>query len=416
MGLLYSDDTLIQKIEQYKELKKPSEKIKEGKRLSGEIMVNDLLFDELYDLWFDVCIDYVINGSAKEEQKKIRKLFFPDSQETECKNFMSTYCKRMVMPVSNPVCPKIVCNQIQKEVEQHMKGMPEYMKLRVLAVCVLLNNVPERVFTDNWKEIVDSGINEAKYKADYLKIEDGMEFSLNFETHGKLIPKTLRNESDDSCKFKVRFNENIYSIQMPPFGILRGVFADAECKTLVSIKGNISFHDAKSAVIQQGWKEEYVKIYDVQGGIMNIPIKGSFFDISTNGKGGVVFLNAQKLFSTMRLNVTEDLPIRCYGSGKTWAWLYADGKLKSNLEGAEVLEHVTAVVEDGERGLLIYNQEGCWDFRKLPKEKINDSKMAQIMLERFSVGTQDGYCESVSSRRLQLSISKNGRMEAKKLQ
>lgn len=413
MGLYYADGTSIEALRRMEEIKNPSREIASGKKLPEDLVIDDLLFDNLYDLWISICVKYVL----RESDENIRFLFQPESEDAECREFMERYCKVMTIP-GKPICPIVICNKIREAIERDMKDVSEYMKLRVLTVSVLLNHVPENIFKNgkSWGQVIRSNVNKDKYEADALDIETGMKFNLNLQGTGKLIPRTLRNKSEEMCEFNVNLENKTYKIQMPPYGTLRAVFADDDCKTLVSIKGNITFDDVKSAVIQQGEKDNCTRIkrHYLQEGTIEIPNKGFLLDVSTNGRGGIIFLNAQEMFSTMRMRTPKKLPIRCYGSGEVWAWLYADGKLESNLEGAGMLENVTAVAEDGDSGLLVCCKGECWDFRKLPKVKISESEMAQVMLKRFGSRADEGYCESVSTRYLQLSITQSGKMEEKK--
>lgn len=439
MGLFYSDREPIKKIEEKTQLKEPSKEINDKRKLSESMVTDDLYFDELYNLWICMCVEYVLR-ERKDSQKAgelmgelfcsdenlkevelIRKLFRSDEQETEekkekCRKFMEYYCEMMITPVANPFCPKDICTNIRKVIEDNMRGIPEYIKLRVLVVCVFLGRVPEEIFESGkeWYKVIFGEINHDEDEKNYCDIEKGMKFYLNLKGEGKLFPRILRNNNEEVCEFKVIYLKDTYTIKMPPYGILRAVFADENCKTLVSIKGNITFDDVGKALVQRGEKDNCIlERYSLQDGSMEISNKGFLLDASTNGRGGITLLSPQGISSTMYIKVPEELPIRCYGSGEAWAWLNADGNLNGNLGDGKMLKDVTAVVEDGDKGLLVCCKGKCWDYRKIPKVEISEMEMVQVMLKRFI--TKEGECESVRTRYLQLSITRNGERKEKKL-
>lgn len=425
MGLKYADQTWMEKLKEIKDLWLPSKAIKGGKRIPELLLVEEELFCEFYEYWIEPCINFKIfqtGAISIEKEAEIRSLFFAGAKEEQYPDFIELFCENMKKPVACPICKGERISYIQEAIKKDMNDMPEHMKLRVLVVCVLANEIPKDVFEKGtgWMNMIEGAVNHEVYENEYMDVEDdmqfAMEFRLNEEGKSQLFSKVLRNNSQKACEIMVQYEEILYTIQLHPYSMLHCVFADAECRKLTCVKGNIYFQDAANAVIQRGQQEgAKLSAYNKRNGIFDLWDPGTFLDISIDGKGGILILTAQELYSSMGMSRKENLPIRCYGSGKQWAWLHADGRLESNLENGKELTHVTAVVEDAERGLLVCNDTGCWDYRGAARKKIEASAFAALMFERFSNAQSLEQCECVKSRYVELSIKKNGEVEAVKV-
>lgn len=431
MALMYADQTWMEKLKEMKDLWLPSKAVKSGKRIPEMLLMEEELFCEFYEYWMEPCIKFKIlqtGNISTEKEAEIRSLFFAGAEESKYPEFIELFCTAMKKPVACPICKGELINYIKEAIKKDMDGMPEHMKLRVLVLCVLANEIPKNVFEKgaSWMNMIEGAVNHETYEKEYIDLEDGMQFAMEIypkdiysdEKTNKcqLFSKILRNDSQKVCSIVVCHEENSYPIQLHPYSMLRCVFADAECKKLISIKGNIYFHDATNVVLQRG-QQDGVKLsaYNKRNGIFDLWDPGTFLDISVDGKGGILILTAQELYSSMGMSKKGNLPIRCYGSGKQWAWLYADGRLESNLGNGKEITHVTAVVEDAERGLLVCSDTGCWDYRGTAKKKIEPSAFVELMFERFSNTLHSDNCECVRSRYVELSIKQNGGVEAEKV-
>lgn len=386
-------------------------------RLPGELIRDDALFRELYALWIDVCVAYMNQSKRSEEVlwdgKQAELLFYPGANEEECSTFLEMYCERL----SNPrytICRKQLCNRICNEIDGSLQGLPLWMLLRVKAVCILLKAMPEEVFEEG--KLWAGSFSQEKVQQDRLSVENGMIFTLDFGTEiERLFPKTLYNDSETLCTIQISYQGKNYPVKLPPYGMLRAVFADENCKRMVNIKGNISFNDAKSAVVQQS-DEEGIKLcmYYRQSGMADIPTPGGFLDAAADTQGGVLLLTVGEMRSSTglveRKAAQEELPIRCYGAGRYWARWYADGRLETNQH--DEIGNAISVAENRGRGLLIRNRESAWGIQGGRIKKITDEEFFDGMMSRF---LQENVCESISTTMLQLSINNKGILEGKRL-
>ena len=451
MLLIYADQTKMGKINEIGDIWNLSKAVRNGKRIPELLLMDEIVFCEFYEAWIKPCIKFRFpeeNISLEERLKKKeeqRSLFFAEAEnmedaEAKYLEFIEAFGTAMRKPVACPVCKREQMTLIRDAITKELDGIPEYMKLRVLVVCMLANELPKNVFEkgESWGIAISGEVHRDIYENEYMNVEDGMQFVMDIQTEEKqnmLFAKILRNDRENACRIMVSYAEKQYTIQMPPYGILRCVFADEACKKLLSIKGNICFHDATNALMLCGEKKDAkLFAYNKRNGIFKSWNPGVYFDISIDGKGGFLVLTAKELYSSMGMSKKTDLPIRCYGSGKQWAWLYADGRLESNLENGKELSHVTAVVEDAEKGLLICNDTGCWDYRGTMKKEIEPSLFMDLMLQRFCSEKKcesvkmcergknsdicfcsDEKCESVKSRYVELFVQKDGEVEAERI-
>lgn len=398
------------------DLMEPAKEISRGERLDVRLLTDDICFGRLYGLWLGSALEYASGLLEKtivpeEDHPNIPSCFLLGAEEGECSAFLDDYCKGMALPVGRPHCKAVFGQAIRDEVERHMEGSPAYLRTRIAAVCILLQAMPREVFEGGsvWANKIH-GLSAGR--ADEFEVGEGDRFILDFKSgrYGALFPRTLRNPSDTVRALNVQYQGKGYQIHMPPYGVLRAVFADTECKRMVSIKGNLTFGHAKNALIQVGAKEGIsLFTYEKKDGKMELPDQGNFLDASADTEHGIVILTERELYSaTGTLNKKQDLPIRCYGAGKNWARLYEDGRLESNVYQWECAAHVSAVVEDGVRGFFLYNDNGAWDCRMGKAEQISDEKFFHSMMGRFF---HEGYAEFTGSRQLQLVIKQNGEVE-----
>ena len=406
MGLFYSNKEEIERINGLYDLVDLQEEIKDNDlRLPEEIVTKDDLFCELYELWIRVAVEEIFG----EEERKRNLFFSMEDEGNSITDFMKSYCDWM-RHVDRKYCYKDVWEIIEENCTS--VDLPDYIKLRVISVCVFCNLTPEELFEhgNGWFDCI---YNLLKLnQIEYLKVENGYVFTLDLDINkkiSKLYPKILRNSSDSECTIYISYKDEKRTIYLPPYGILRVVFADSECNCMVGIKGNLTFADNRIAVSQQGEKDGLnLQIHHSQRGTLPIENKDECLDISTDDNAGILRLTNRKLYSTRGLELTGDLPIRCYSAGGEWAWLYEDGRLKSSFGD---MDGVVAVAEDAGEGLLICMQDKAVDYREGYAKTISVQEFVDTMLTRFEHSEVERYSECVSNEYMKVSISKSGKLE-----
>lgn len=430
--IYYSDGSEIKRINCMMDLRQSSREIQEGSyRLPVQLIQDDIKFSDLYGYWIAACVDrlwdYVWHkgtkekkGAPQEEHNRIRSLFQQNCTKEDCGLFFKDY-RNMLGDTAYTICRLDLSQRICDGIEKNMQGMPEYMKMRVKSICIFLRSEPDEIFEEGgkWVSILCGSVNARQYEDDRLTVKNGMSFDLDFHgvTEQGLYPRTLYNAGSDACTIYVNYQGEKYPVNLPPFGVLRAVFADREGQILVSLKGAVSFNDTTSAVVQLG-DENGAKLYFhyMTFGTMHGPDPGPFLDASADASGGIMILTAREMYSTMgtmHIDGSEkELPMRCYGGGTKWARLYRDGRLESNQRGWENATDVIAVAEDGTRGLLFCTRDGAWDCRGSRPQRISEEMFFLQMMGRFQ---RDHYCEVVATQLMQLSINRNGVLEVVEL-
>lgn len=421
MSVIYYDDgTPIEKIEM-SQIPTLSQNVP-GNGLSMELLTEEYGFSVLYMHWLRPCVDYMwFVGHDRDqgqmqapEEEHVRRfaLFRKGAAEEDCENFLERYKETLVAPhfpnVGSPEEAERICSYLR----QKLDGIPAYVRLRFEAVCLLLNRLPEELFTagEKWIDAIPGEQEEP------LPVRDGMKFSLHLSLAPRLelVSKTLRNLSGQVCTFTVECGDRKYPVKLPPYGILRGVFADDDCRDIISLKGNISCCDAGRAIVQQG-DEKGMKLLYVSrcSKPAEFPVMENFLDAAADEMGGAVILTSRELYSTVNNELFLEkgknaLPIRCYRSGSQWARLFADGRLESNLADGRTIYDIAAVSEDGERGLLIWGREGAWDYRGGLSRQISPEMFCEHMMGRFLDLVE---CEVARTQLIRLAVRRSGRLE-----
>lgn len=403
-------------------------------RLSVVLLTDRFAWADIYRAWIMACVDYMWflkHGDAEmdapeEEQVRIARLFQEGADEADCEAFLKEYCRMLTKPqypnVGSAAMAEKICGQIDKK----MIGSPLWIRLRVTAVCLLTNNLPETLFAEGikWSEALLAPAIAAKYESGIIDVEESQVFELEpdavLEPGMRLTARTLRNKGVKACRVVLRYKGIEHPVKLPPRGFLRALFSDHGCARLVSLKGCISCCDAGSAILQKGDAGGGSLFYAhrIGGGsrLVRMPLTGPFWDAAadeSNGVIGAVVLTAGELYSTVdsgrRISESSGapLPIRCYRSGIQWAWLYDDGNLVSNLPGARNMDGVTAVAEEAGRGLLICRHGKYLDYRSNVEREITGGEFVQAMLGRFLQAGQ-GECEALSTQFMRWAILDSG--------
>ena len=427
MEIFYQDGTPVPKLA-YKNLNLICQTVpRNGSRLSAGLLTEDTGFGILFLYWFEPCIDYMwyadhdkkpeYQKAPEEEYLRVLYLFQEGAAEKERQAFLKKYSRMLTTPHYPNAGDRDRAQEICREINDKTGGAAPYLRLRAAAACLLANCFPEELFSEGegWSDVLGGAAAAAQFEEDLLNVEDGMVFVLDsragFPPGRRLVPRTLRNPSDMTCTVSVRYAGERFLIKLPPFGILRAVFCDPDCMMLAGLKGCISCGDAKRAVIQKGTKDGVRLLF--AGARYRKPLAypqtGVILDACAAELGGAVILGTGELYSTvdsgLYLQKKDGLPVRCYRSGHQWARLYADGRLESSFGP---LEGISAVVEDAERGLLVYGKDGAVDYRSNWAEPVPAEMFGKMMLRPF-VRTED--CEVQETQCMKVILRPSGKLE-----
>ena len=403
-------------------------------RLSAQLLADRAAWAEIYTTWIMACVDYMWfmghgdpgAGAPKEEQIRVARLFQEGAQETDCDAFLEGYKRMLTKPQYPNVGSAESAERICGDIHRKMAGAPLWLRMRVSAVCLLTNSLPEEFFSEGagWTAVLLAPALAAKYAAGIIDVTNGMALEL-VPCAGPvpgtgLVPGTLMNRSGEVRRMHIRYDGVDHPVRIPPHGFLRALFSDRGCSRLVSLKGAVSCCDAGSAILQKGDAGGDGLFYAYRTGgafrLVRMPLPGPFWDAAAdenNGVTGAVVLTANELYSTVdpgqKLLRSDGaaLPIRCYRSGSQWARLYEDGSLVSNLPGGEAMENVTAVAEEAGRGLLVCRKGRCFDYRSNVEREMTEGGFVQAMLGRFLQAGQ-GECEVLATQFARWTILDSG--------
>lgn len=412
MGLKYANGEPVTKCgTSLAELRIPGNNCSDDKKINIALVKDDDSFQDLFDCWISPAIENI--EKLKNKKNEILNLFYEGLDETECSSFLEKFTDYVVLSEEPiwPMCPDIeICNGVDDILSDALC----YMKLRIKVICIFLGVLPNQAFHEgqNWHVAFLPDITTD----DYFEIEDKVKFSLCFDSVEGLFPRTLHNNSNKPRSIKITYNKaKSYQIRMPAYGFLRVVFGDKDCKSLVSIKGNISFNDAAAgnAIIQLTNKEVlslslYHKDNDES---YELEIPGTFTDAAANGNGGARVLTSGGIFDTGtgKIVKTKKMPIRVYGAGNFWAVHYADYSLECNMKKNDApINKALAVVENGDTSLLIRDEKSAWEYKRGNWEEISDEIFVEYMMMRFSCTEGTDRCENEKSSLMNLCICQDG--------
>lgn len=418
-SIFYSDrKTAIEPMTGLRDLKPTAQSVRKHERkLPSALFMRDVNFLNLYEYWIRYCVDYMWFSKNRqmpappEEHLRCKKLFLEGTEE-ETRAFLDEYIRCLsTRGLLDTGLTGEEGRKLREGIDTQLCGVPAHIRLRYIAVCVFVNLPPEQLLEEGsqWTNWVSGGDED-----EVLSVKDGTAFFLNAagDSETVRVSKTLKNKSQTPCTIFLTYDKTQYSVKLPPQGILRAVFADTACRTISCLKGTVSCDDSTSAVIQRGTQDGAVLVDVTDSYITEYPPLGSFTDASADEDGGFLLLTPRKIYSNIRDVPLKKspLPIRCFRAGNQWARLYADGRLECDLGRGEelTLSEVTAVVEDGERGLLLYKQDGAWDYRLNERKKIPPEEFYWLMMRRFA---EPDCCETVETQFMRMIIHQNGKPE-----
>jgi len=383
---------------------------KDKQRLSAALLAERNSWAEIYLSWIEACVNQMWRGKGRDEtprEERVRTamLFQEGADQDECETFLDEYRAMLVNPnfphVGNPVRSRRICGEVDKKLAQ----APAYLRLRVKAVCLLADCEPQALFSQGagWAGVLCAPQDAAKLQSSEITVQKNAVFDLNpCAGLGKpLLPRTLVNKSEDTCRIEIRCGSIKYPVRLPAYGALRAVFADDE--TMVSLKGCISCCDTQTAVVQRGSKEGIRLFYASCGNkaaeLEPVSLLWDACADEVDGVSGALVLTANELYSTLTGLRAESggqtpLPVRCYRAGNQWALLYANGELDLGLSAGDRtrLRGITAVAEDAERGLLFCREGKSFDCRNNFELEVPMEVFVSTMLSRFTQAKQ-GECE-----------------------
>lgn len=376
----------------------------DGARIDETLITEDANFIGLYDLWIKAGIYCMGNNCQKSEEELVEEsencffYFTPEANGTDGqKDFRDAYCNDVSEVVSGgDLFPEQFYQPYCDSIDQSISEKYAHIKLRVLAVCLVVQRQPQELFTggEQWSQMINAQFSEKDYKEVRQNDIFTMDFCVN--SNGRLIPRTLRNPSDVKRLFTIKYEKEVAKIELPPYGILRAVFGDKECTKLVSVKRNITSYGHRK-LRQYGGKDgikldwiEDDKKYDCSHP------KDFFVDVSWSVDGQIFKLLGNELqLGGKKYDINQEkdgLPIRCYSAEGIQAFLYENGNLIVRLQGElddYKWEGVTAVVECGEEGLLIYQNNKIIPIKAFgaeSKEKMDNTAFFAKMIQSVQQG------------------------------
>lgn len=408
--ICYANKELIPRCKDLCEASDRNQEIREGCKLDINTLKEDDTFRVLLESWLEPCIQSMCEADGKNWDTE--NLFFKGTDAKAGAEFCEAM--RKCVCAEDPYggdgngmscCPY---NGILKGIA-NMSGVEEYMKLRVMAVCIFLSLEPKDVFStgDKW------WLGFRNSEKSTVAVSNGQTFVIQLENTTELWPNELSNPGPEACTINVTYGERSCKVVIPPGSSIPAVFADQECTRLVNLKSNLFVVRAdanggckigartgkKLFLFQSSCKEKY-----------EMTTAAAILDAAPDGNGslsvlydyGVGFLGTGKQ--------TEEKPIRIYGAGDLWIWQYKDQTLRSNGEGLPSKAVSIAVEADGTT--RIWDGKSAWKCEKIYfegdvqflLEKITAVEFVESMMAPFA----GDYCDSICANGVSVSINKEG--------
>ena len=408
--LHYKDGTVIPYCDgTVASLTQPGSQIADGRRIDEGLITDHGDFDFLYGMWLEPCVE-LMTTLPGVRAGAVRNLFFPPEDghpapdEEYLRQFIVCFGNRICgyspFPAKAAIWPSCDFFDIYDAVDQALDGAEAYLKLRVKAVCACLNAYPDQAFSlgVNWSAPFlpkPRGAREAD-------IAGGEEYELVLREPATLIPVTLKNPAPEQRAVTVVYGGKKYKVSLPANGFMRAVFN--EKGNLVNLKGAISLNYSITAA---GNANAVIQMADGQR-LCCLPLStkrpwdytgvAGFMDAAADGQGAANVLMPGGVFNTFtnRINGNAGRPIRLYGGGRDWAFLYADGRVEANVrfQNGEKMTKAHSIVENGFAGLMFRDAQGAWMSKGGRLHQVSDDEFAGCMLARFDCGAS---CERASA-------------------
>lgn len=397
----YADGEYIEYCENYQYDALTCIQYARAKKINIELVKEDAPFRELCDRWLKPCMQYMasVDGMSWDADK----MFFQETTPEVCQNFYNALykCAFGLPPYDdggNSVssCPY---EEIKAEVDEKMTDAPEYMRLRVKALCVFLSTMPEKVFSSGSKW----GAAFVKADAQQIEVEPEQIFEIQLENVEKLFARELHNPRENACKIYVCDKDIQYPVTVPAGGTILALFADEECTRLVNLKSNVFVVHAQAGtmgVLSQGM------VYMCQGRNCEkylLETTGRVLDAAPDGDGSFVVRNSCGLDYLGENRQIPKKPLRIYGTSNLWVQQYEDFHLEGNLEDCP--ERAVSVAA-GTNCIMIWDGTAAWKCMRVGSQKACRTDFVNFMMNPFVCSQQ--YCESMGTKRVTVSVRKDG--------
>lgn len=387
-----------------------NQEIREGCKLDINTLKEDDTFRVLLEFWLEPCIQSMCEADGKNWDTE--DLFF---KETDAK-VGADFCEAMRKCVCGAppyggdgngisCCPY---NGILEGVKK-MSGVKEYLKLRVMAVCIFLSLEPKDVFStgDHWYRGFTSS------EKSTVAVSNGQTFVIHLENITELWPNELSNPGAEACTINVTYGERSCKVVIPPRSSISAVFADQECTRLVNLKSNLfvvrtyanggckigAHTGGKLFLYQSGCKENY-----------EMTTAAAILDAAPDGNGSLSVLYDYGVGFLGTGEQTEEKPIRIYGAGDLWIWQYKDQTLRSNGEGLP--SKAVSIVVEADGTTRIWDGKSAWKCEKIYFEGdvqfLLKESTAVEFVESMMAPISGKYCDSICANGVMVSIDKEG--------
>lgn len=398
--ICYADGEYIEYCENYQKDASECIRYARAKKINIELVKEDAPFRELCDRWLKPCMQYM--ASVDSTNWDADKMFFQETTSEVCQSFYDALrkCAQGLSPYDEDGNGASKCpyREIAAEVDKKAANAPEYMRLRVKALCVFLSTMPGDAFSgDSWWEAF------AKADVQQIEVEPEQIFELQLENVEKLFERELHNPRENACKVYVR-DENVqYTVTIPAGGSILALFADEECAKLVNLKSNlfvVHAGEGTMGVLSQG------KVYMCQGRNCEkylLETTGRVLDAAPDGDGSFVVRNSCGLDYLGENRQIPKKPIRIYGTSNLWVQQYEDFRLEGNLEDCP--ERAVSVAA-GTNCIMIWDGTAAWKCMRVGSQKACRTDFVTFMMNPFVCSQQ--YCESMGTKRVTVSVRKDG--------
>lgn len=411
MTIHYANNIQIPHCEYLCEAFERNQEIREGCKLDINTLKEDDTFRVLSESWLEPCIRSMREADGKNWDTET--LFFKETDAEAGAEFCEAMrkCVCGAYPYGGGGGNGLSCcpyNGILNDVT-NMSGVEEYLKLRVMAVCIFLSLEPKDVFSTGeswWLGFTSS-------EKSTLEVTNGQTFVIQLENVTELWPNELSNPGGEACTINVTCGKMTYKVTIPGESSIPAVFADQECTRLVNLKSNLFVVRAdanggckigvrtgkKLFLFQSGCKEKY-----------EMTTAAAILDAAPDGNGSLSVLYDYGVGFLGTGEQTEEKPIRIYGAGDFWIWQYKDQTLRSNAEGLP--QKAVSVAVDADGTTRIWDGKSAWKCEKIYfegdvqflLEKITAVDFVKSMMAPFA----GDYCDSICANGVRVSINKEG--------
>ena len=387
-----------------------NQEIREGCKLDINTLKEDDTFRVLSESWLEPCIRSMCEADGKNWDTET--LFFKETDAKAGAEFCEAMrkCVRGADPYGGDengisCCPY---DGILKGVAK-MSGDKEYLKLRVMAVCIFLSLEPKDVFStgkDWWMGFTSS-------EKSTVEVSNGQTFVIQLENTTELWPNELSNPGREACTVNVTYEKMTYKVTIPGGSSIPAVFADQECTRLVNLKSNLFVVRAdanggckigvrtgkKLFLFQSSCKEKY-----------EMTTAAAILDAAPDGNGSLSVLYDYGVGFLGTGEQTEEKPIRIYGAGDLWIWQYKDQTLRSNGEGLP--SKAVSIVVEADGTTRIWDGKSTWKCEKIYFEGdvqfLLKESTAVEFVESMMAPISGKYCDSICANGVMVSIDKEG--------